>query len=49
VQAFKRDGYARLFSRIKFNSVPGGEVYNPVLAHVILNAIHGKVRFALFT
>jgi hypothetical protein len=28
---------------VKFNEVPGGDDYDPILAHVILNSVHGKV------
>jgi len=35
-------------SGAKFNNAPGGEDYDPILAHVIPNSVHGKIGFALF-
>jgi hypothetical protein len=49
VQAFKRNGYSCVLAGVKFNNAPDGDDYNPILAHVIPNSVHGKVGFALFT
>jgi hypothetical protein len=33
---------------VKFNNDPDGDDFDPILAHLIPNSVHGKVRFAFF-
>ncbi|KAF5376931.1 hypothetical protein D9615_007199 [Tricholomella constricta] len=40
--SFKRDGYSCVMSGVKFNEVPGGDNYDPILTHIIPDSVHGK-------
>jgi hypothetical protein len=42
---FERDGYSCVISGVKFNNAPDGNDFNPIVAQVIPNSVHGKVGF----